>query len=476
MGGVGRGEGRRRTAPRTAGVPRRRARRRQRLPTARPAATRGMGREGEARRWEDNEAAGSAEPSETVPLAAPSEPCPPESELCQPPPASAQTPAPDSSPPPSMLSRAASFGLRHYLPLGLVTAIIFSAFVPQPGKALASPGFVGQICIGAIFFISGLGLKTADIRHAVSEWRGMLLGVVFILGITPLAALVVLELPLEPREFMLGLAVFACMPTTLSSGVLLTRQAKGNFALALLLTVTTNLLGVITVPFMLSALLGSTAGMVSIDPLPLLYKLALSILLPLAVGKGVRELAPAVQKRVDGPYKRRLSLLSSTFLILVPLMRVSVANEQLRAVTVSQLLAILAAGVGLHVGYMAVVAPAVALVPIPTPERKAVFLLSTEKTLPVAITVIAFIADELTSVDAEGNTVDASGLMAIPCIVAHLTQVVMDSFLAERWAAATDREEAKRKAEELEAKRAAGDSDDVTLELADAAAAAPPSA
>jgi sodium/bile acid cotransporter 7 len=46
---------------------------------------------------------------------------------------------------------------------------------------------------------------------------------VFILLLSPLAALLVLQVPLMPREFAVGLAVFCCMPTTLTSGVSLTQ-------------------------------------------------------------------------------------------------------------------------------------------------------------------------------------------------------------------------------------------------------------
>ena len=41
------------------------------------------------------------------------------------------------------------------------------------------------------------------------------------------------------------------MPTTLSSGVILTRAAKGNFALALLLTVVTNLAAILLIPLVM---------------------------------------------------------------------------------------------------------------------------------------------------------------------------------------------------------------------------------
>ena len=58
--------------------------------------------------------------------------------------------------------------------------------------------------------------------QALSAWGATLYGFVSILAITPLAALLALRLPLQP-ELAVGLAVFCCMPTTLSSGVTLTQ-------------------------------------------------------------------------------------------------------------------------------------------------------------------------------------------------------------------------------------------------------------
>lgn len=72
------------------------------------------------------------------------------------------------------------------------------------------------------------------------------------------------------------------------------QQIGGNVALALLLTVASNMLGVFTMPFMLPALLGPAlgGGAVGLEPLPLLVKLIKSILLPTLAGAAVRSLVP----------------------------------------------------------------------------------------------------------------------------------------------------------------------------------------
>ena len=66
----------------------------------------------------------------------------------------------------------------------------------------------------------------------------------------------------------------------------------GNTALALLLTVGSNLLGIFTMPFVLSAVLGAVSGSVKIAPKPLLQSLIKTILVPLLIGASARAFMP----------------------------------------------------------------------------------------------------------------------------------------------------------------------------------------
>lgn len=53
-------------------------------------------------------------------------------------------------------------------------------------------------------------------------------GLISILLLSPLLAPAVLALPLEPFALRLGLAVFVCMPTALSSGIAMTQVRLGR--------------------------------------------------------------------------------------------------------------------------------------------------------------------------------------------------------------------------------------------------------
>jgi sodium/bile acid cotransporter 7 len=146
-----------------------------------------------------------------------------------------------------------------------------------------------------------------------------------------------------------GLAIFCCVPTTLTSGVSLTQLAGANTALALALTVTSNLLGIFTMPYMLSALVGHVSG-VSLPAGPLLKALVEILLIPLLIGKFIREIFN-VQDFVD-KRKQKLSFLSIFLLSLVPWMQTSCSRTMLLQLELTQLLAAIAIGMYVYIAIL----------------------------------------------------------------------------------------------------------------------------
>jgi solute carrier family 10 (sodium/bile acid cotransporter), member 7 len=91
-------------------------------------------------------------------------------------------------------------------------------------------------------------------------------------------------------------------------------QAYGNSALALLLCVGSNTIGIVTVPYFLRAML--TGSGAKLDAVALLLKLVVSVLVPLAIGKAILEAAPPVQ-RFTKRHKTLLKLLNNGSLISI---------------------------------------------------------------------------------------------------------------------------------------------------------------
>jgi sodium/bile acid cotransporter 7 len=153
----------------------------------------------------------------------------------------------------------------HFLVVGFTLAAVVALVYPDPGIHAGSvvieiPGsresfqlveLVNNICV---FLVSGLSLRTEEVWDVVyGEWQLLIYGLVTINFVTTLVAPVLLNLSAVLfSELALGFAIFATVPTTLGVGVALTLQAKGDSALSVMLTVLSNILGVVSVPYLLT--------------------------------------------------------------------------------------------------------------------------------------------------------------------------------------------------------------------------------
>ena len=318
------------------------------------------------------------------------------------------------------MSRILSTLQRQLLPLGLIAAAVVGILLPRPGQFMAQLP-TQYVAVATIFVCSGLLLRTQDLRAALSGWPAAVWGCLAILFITPAIGVpLALLVPVE-ESFRLGLALFCCMPTTLSSGIALTAQARGNVALALLLTVLSNALGILTVPFVLAHLLGFL-GEIELSAGDLLAKLCLVILVPLSLGCYLRRFA---EEWIAG-HRSTITTVSNLALISVPWMKFSQSSVVLSQVALANLGLIAISGLVIHVLYLLLNNVATRLLGLPLAARKAVVIVASQKTLPVAMTVLAVIPESTLSSQIKG-------VVAIPCITFHLTQIITDAIVATKW-------------------------------------------
>lgn len=311
---------------------------------------------------------------------------------------------------------------------GLLFAFVMGMAWPQPGRELNGYSLVPVLLISFIFYVQGLFLSLADVGLAARAWRPLLAGLVCVLAATPWAGAAVLRLELGPQELNFGLALFACMPCTLTSGVVLVERARGNVALAIFLTVSASMLSTVTIPVVLPAVLstGSLSADLSIDPVPLLVRLLLLVLVPLLAGMACRSVRPFLQWA-----ERHRTLLRSAALaglICIPWMKVSAASERMPEVGVARLALVLLVGVLLHVVFL-VASAAAALAGAPASDRGsrvAVLIMGSEKTMGVLLTVLTLIEDDIGDL--------SPGLAFVPVVMAHLSQILIDAVIAQRFA------------------------------------------
>nr|CAD1836737.1 unnamed protein product [Ananas comosus var. bracteatus] len=242
---------------------------------------------------------------------------------------------------------------------------------------------------------------------------------------------IILQIQLVPHEFVTGVAIFCCMPTTLSSGVALTMLARGNSALALAMTVISNLLGIMIVPLSLSMFIGAGAG-VSVPTKPLFKSLVNTLLIPLILGKVVRETLKGVAEFAD-QNRRAFSMISAILLSLVPWIQVSRSRSLFLTVKPQAFAVAIAMGIILHLVLLALNAIAVQILSLVSGGResvyakkenaRAVIVVASQKTLPVMVAVV----EQL------GGALGESGLLILPCVASHINQIIIDSFLVNWW-------------------------------------------
>lgn len=203
-------------------------------------------------------------------------------------------------------------------------------------------------------------------------------------------------------------------------------QANGNYALAVLLTVVTNMVASFTIPGMLSWLADFDG--VTLDVADLVLKLVLRVLVPIIIGKAMSQYIPGVSDWV----KRRkwpLKLVSIYALVALPWILTSRARDdgKFDDVTAASVFALMGWALTMHIIFLVMNYSSTFVMfradLLGWPELKAVVILASQKTLPVSIAVISALPD----------SVGDKGLMAIACILAHLSQIVLDAFIIGAW-------------------------------------------
>lgn len=314
--------------------------------------------------------------------------------------------------------------VKYFLIIGLATVIPLGLIFPSPGSFLSSFhfGFVNatKVAITIIFFVSGISL--GSLKECL-ELKALGVALLLILALTPALAVPVLMLrdaSLLAPHLAHGMAIFCAVPTTLSSGVVMVTQAHGNTGLAILITMAANTLGTLTMPMSAYYIFKSST---QVDAWPIFVDLCIMMLLPLLVGIMVQKSVPAVPGFVK-EQKTKLTLLNNSCIIFCVWLTASAAHSEILKTHITVLCLLVFMGVLLHVVKLVVAFGTSSLIGFPAREHRTLILMCSQKSLPVSISLIAALPAALQPY---------AGLMAIPCVVGHATQLFMDAVLVSRW-------------------------------------------
>lgn len=137
--------------------------------------------------------------------------------------------------------------------VGLV--LVFAGVVlDKTGKFACAGNYLkahngSEIVIFIIFVISGLIIEIKQIKAGVKDIHSTFAALFVILIVSPFVALVLSFIPLQ-KGLLIGLFIVAVMPTTLSSGIVMTGKAGGNMAHALFITIFSNAISIFSIPLL----------------------------------------------------------------------------------------------------------------------------------------------------------------------------------------------------------------------------------
>jgi sodium/bile acid cotransporter 7 len=363
-----------------------------------------------------------------------------------------------------VLKELRSSWIKYHLLWLLIFAITIGVAWPLPGKTLGDArlnqglcllstndtGVERQVCVWStlsslavtlIFWISGLQLKLEKMKKAFGARRPILVGHACILLFTSSFAYAIAAGPkLSPKEFSFGLALFALMPTTLSSCIVIVGYANGDQALALLLTVSTNLLGVAILPVTATWLIEvfyngnpPTQGGVKVNVADLCLSLVFTVLIPLFIGivmRCFRKVAFIVDK-LNFTFK----VTNAALLAAIPWMKISQSNSSFGQVAGASYVVLIITSLATHIFFLLMCLGISCLMMDWKKDLayiKCNVIVGAQKTMPVALSVL-----ELLPVAITGH----QGLVAVAIVVNHLIQTILDSFLALQWAARTSQKQ-----------------------------------
>jgi solute carrier family 10 (sodium/bile acid cotransporter), member 7 len=316
---------------------------------------------------------------------------------------------------------------RHFLPCGLLLSVVAALVFPEPGAIIKTWNVIPE-AVRLIFLVNGFQscFKWGEVNGAFLKAFGVML--VLSLCLSPFIGVCwVRWLNIAP-EIAVGLMVMSAMPTTLSSGMVISGVAGGSPLWALMFTIGMNFLGIFSIPFFLSLTLGHVE--IHLSPLSLLLDLLKMVFGPYMLGLVLKKVISHGKTSFPDKswlqiFKNVLDILPTLCVIFVVWVSLSASVEGLLNIDVKTLWWCFIAAMGVHGVLLGLHFGSGKWLGLTEPELKSFVIVGSQKTLPIALSVLA--ALNLTQV----------GPAIMICLIFHFSQLLLDSFMASQWASIT---------------------------------------
>jgi sodium/bile acid cotransporter 7 len=171
--------------------------------------------------------------------------------------------------------------------LGILATVGVACLLPARGHGADIASDVSVIGVGALFFLYGARLSTAEALAGLKHWRlhvVILLATFVLFPVLGLATRFLVPTVLTPT-LVAGVIFLCALPSTVNSSIAFTSIARGNVAAAICSASFSSLIGIVLTPLLVSLLLGTTGGGFSVHSVT---SILLQLLVPFVAGQLAR--------------------------------------------------------------------------------------------------------------------------------------------------------------------------------------------
>ncbi len=305
---------------------------------------------------------------------------------------------------------------KYWFAAGLV--IVLALTVADATESVSGLGRWFKLHLGAetafllIFFFSGLILDTRQINSESIDIKVILIALAVIFLAAPVSAALFIWSPLDVG-IIAGLFLVAAMPTTVSSGVVMTVAAGGKLAHALMITILANALAIFTIPITLGFLLPLIGGttVIVIDKPAIMLKIALLVLAPLSFGVVLKlRLNDTIRL-----FENKLQILNQILILTIVWMGLSQSRPAILD-SGSLIGIIVLVTAGFHAVLLIEAFGAARLFGLERGRRESIIFMGSQKTLPLSIILQATYFPQY-------------GQALVVCVVHHLVHLLIDGYI-----------------------------------------------
>jgi len=311
-----------------------------------------------------------------------------------------------------MLKRIIS---KYWFFLGIAVVVVLAFNFPVAGAKVKQWNIL-KVGIFIAFLITGLTLETKAIADEVKNIKVLSAAIISSLVLFPLITFLLVNIFYKNTfDFVVGACIIATAPATVASGTVLTAIARGNIPLSLFICIASNFTAIFTIPFSLNFLLRFNQSM-NLPVFAMIKSLILIVLIPVILGQILRIKA----RHLIVPYKKLFSIFSQLIVLLIIFNAVSSSTSKISHMG-HKIIFVFAFMILLHAIILLLNFGLSRLMRLNIASTAAFTIHTSQKTLTVSYIVWAgYFAADLP-------------LALIPPIAYHLTQMIMDTFLAHRF-------------------------------------------